>query len=865
MEDETRLFTKDELEKMTATLAKHKKHPILFVGSGISMRYLNTPTWKELLKRISNKVNFDYKILKDRYGDNMPIIAQELEFYAVRSATLEDIKSKSCREIYRDVIAEIINEFPLDKIDCEEISEFKKMRPVYIVTTNYDELLETIYDSKYEVIIGRKSLIDSRAETEKEGILFKIHGCITEPSSIVITKEDYEDFNSKMKYIQSKLLTLFWENPLVFMGYGLGDDNIKNILTTLVEEKEHAERSDFANAVWILNKANGDDFVEKKEIELMAGKKIVVTYFELRDFYKFYRAINNVLNKPEFKELRFNVSKDELIKLLIEPLYSRQDKLEVAVRELLQNALDACKMRGVSAKIKIGLLKEDGICYLHVEDNGEGMSLPEINDYFLTVGKSGKINQKKGLIGQFGIGILTIFCIGDYAEVYTKMKDKSQFSFKIEMKNGKDTADWLHDVDDLCDEESYTIIKIKISEDILCRIKKVSLYDFKKLSGLSRYFFKDDYSIEICHFEENEKLPTLNFEHGFLKVDDELKISKKITSYLVFFDDDDELSDNTNKPGSIHNEFGKVLFNDMLYDARYDKENNYKQLNKFALPFLVINIQDPSERSGELQIGLSREDIQISGNFMKKIATNIYRLVINRALSGLKELINAKDSEHSVFEIKRILTSLHPIIQNNCDLFFQNNKVKFAQSGQIFCDYVSIWGTAEISSELYNHVYKDTNSMVLHKNLVMHKSSIADLIESDRLVCISFKYLSKYLINATNQHNGFRTKAVICLLKKLGFNDEIESKPEIAWGFVSNYKESIKLSIEKLLCARGLFWFDSENKPSESGSILKCRDMHMIVFNSYVMENMIDVDFANVLQEQFDETTELKKFIDIYK
>ena len=53
--------------------------------------------------------------------------------------------------------------------------------------------------------------------------------------SIVLTREDYDYFNEKKKYLSSKLLTYFAEHPLFFLGYSLNDPNIINILSDIDE------------------------------------------------------------------------------------------------------------------------------------------------------------------------------------------------------------------------------------------------------------------------------------------------------------------------------------------------------------------------------------------------------------------------------------------------------------------------------------------------------------------------------------------------------------------------------------------------------------------------------------------------------
>jgi hypothetical protein len=50
---------------------------------------------------------------------------------------------------------------------------------------------------------------------------------------LIITKEDYEEFNNKSTYLSAKLLTYFCEHLLIFIGYSATDANIRAILSDI--------------------------------------------------------------------------------------------------------------------------------------------------------------------------------------------------------------------------------------------------------------------------------------------------------------------------------------------------------------------------------------------------------------------------------------------------------------------------------------------------------------------------------------------------------------------------------------------------------------------------------------------------------
>ena len=112
-----------------------------------------------------------------------------------------------------------------------------------------------------------------------------------------------------------------------------------------------------------------------------------------------------------------------------EQLYGRDaDRLNVALREIIQNAADAISARrsltdvGFTGRITVRLKsRADGILVLHVDDDGVGMSQATLSTDLLDFGKSFWASERASRefpgihasgyspIGQFGIGFFSIF------------------------------------------------------------------------------------------------------------------------------------------------------------------------------------------------------------------------------------------------------------------------------------------------------------------------------------------------------------------------------------------------------------------------------------------------------------------------
>lgn len=141
------------------------------------------------------------------------------------------------------------------------------------------------------------------------------------------------------------------------------------------------------------------------------------------------------------KDVKFRVSND-VIPNLIKPLYGESP--ECGLREIIQNACDACKQRIAileDAKdqekyfVEIHLNKAvESNWELIVKDYGVGMDEQTILDKYFVVGESSKRDlQEMDVVGQFGIGALAAFLLGDIVEVKTYAGNENNvYNFKYQ-------------------------------------------------------------------------------------------------------------------------------------------------------------------------------------------------------------------------------------------------------------------------------------------------------------------------------------------------------------------------------------------------------------------------------------------------
>ena len=111
----------------------------------------------------------------------------------------------------------------------KELFQNLKNKVSAVITTNYDQFLEKeIFNNDYTVFRHQYELFSADSYNSAE--IYKIHGCVTDADSIIITEKDYKEFTDSRKLVIAKMLTLFSESPIVFLGYSFTDENIRNIV-----------------------------------------------------------------------------------------------------------------------------------------------------------------------------------------------------------------------------------------------------------------------------------------------------------------------------------------------------------------------------------------------------------------------------------------------------------------------------------------------------------------------------------------------------------------------------------------------------------------------------------------------------------
>lgn len=210
------------------------KSVTFFFGSGLS-KYLTggtAPSWPELLVDLTQKIDDTKESLGQKLfnTDTRGSKTSKYDLYVCAQILELEYRRRgfNVREAVVEVLASRISEETISKSKVAALASFfANYSDINLVTTNYDTLLSD------HILAGAFSRVFVEGSTvPKANIganIFHLHGCVTDPESIVLTINDYFRFQHQDTYLSRKFYTLLQETTVVILGYSLGDFNLNSI------------------------------------------------------------------------------------------------------------------------------------------------------------------------------------------------------------------------------------------------------------------------------------------------------------------------------------------------------------------------------------------------------------------------------------------------------------------------------------------------------------------------------------------------------------------------------------------------------------------------------------------------------------
>jgi len=375
---------------------------------------------------------------------------------------------------------------------------------------------------------------------------------------------------------------------------------------------------------------------------------------KLKSFAIKYRRIRTNIDDVEFfsktvdylpKSISFD-SDPELLKLLIAPLYG--DDPSYGVRELLQNAVDACKelkelniIQNYEPKIAVNASKKGSKYIFEIIDNGIGMTESTIVGYFLKAGASFRNSDawrdnfedkehksKVERTGRFGIGLLASFLIGDKIEVETMHHSQIEgYHFKTKLSDSQINIVKRNNC------EKGTTIRIEINEERFDKLESIDWKSWYKLKDVSITFNGKDIEDTI-----NEKQYI------------ELKQDEYTSVYWSFYGERYRYGRLICNGFYIPSGINKLISS---IDVPHSSSEDYEDF--FHIPSLMI-----IDKEGKLPLSLSRKELTqkefgFDDDLIKAMSRTIFNGLLEKSIN-LGNIIEYPRYRHAIFDSQPFYT-----------------------------------------------------------------------------------------------------------------------------------------------------------------------------------------------------------------
>lgn len=199
----------------------------LFVGAGLSIN-AGFPTWELLLLELIDKVKKETRTSSSKTDELITLVNNPTKYMLV---------AEEIRDLLHTELPKYIKvRFDDKKIEPTILHEkLQKINHNYIITTNYDLLIENAYVKVNGRMPNVYTYKDSSSINynlyERENFILKAHGDSSRaPEEIILTENDYRRILYNERGYQSILQTIFSTSNILFLGVSLNDPELNLLL-----------------------------------------------------------------------------------------------------------------------------------------------------------------------------------------------------------------------------------------------------------------------------------------------------------------------------------------------------------------------------------------------------------------------------------------------------------------------------------------------------------------------------------------------------------------------------------------------------------------------------------------------------------
>ncbi|MGB7061012.1 MAG: SIR2 family protein [Candidatus Zixiibacteriota bacterium] len=255
--------------------AYKKKKLVLFVGAGLSAM-CGLPTWKQLMLQFIKECENhscdgkQLRWLKAWHGKREYARVAERCYQILPTDSFIGVLTKACKKKS--------NPGGLHKV-------ITSLELPCLITTNYDQILERSYAQFKRTTVSVFTHLPAQisvANDEDGFYIFKIHGDIDRPETLIVTQSHYDGIMKNNKSLELYLNAILFNHKLLFVGYSISDPDINYFLDFLKTKLGAYARSHFAIA---------DGLGAKKKEDLRSRFNIITLPVKRNMIEKFFKQL----------------------------------------------------------------------------------------------------------------------------------------------------------------------------------------------------------------------------------------------------------------------------------------------------------------------------------------------------------------------------------------------------------------------------------------------------------------------------------------------------------------------------------------------------------------------------------------------
>jgi NAD-dependent SIR2 family protein deacetylase len=240
---------------------------LFFVGAGVSA-LSGYPEWSRLVQEFEKGIDMQMVNVREKHIDDFP----DCPFKGYSSDELLRIPQKFYAAKGKSKYNKILNDFFIIENNSNKIHDMMlELNPAHFITTNYDKLIEKA------CVKGHKnyssiSCDSDVAKVSSSNYILKVHGefkPIIDGKDVVLKENDYINYDTNLPLINNLAKSLVATNTVVFIGYGLNDYNINQMLNWVKRIQGNDFRHYFVRVDYNRLKASERKYYEKMGMNII--------------------------------------------------------------------------------------------------------------------------------------------------------------------------------------------------------------------------------------------------------------------------------------------------------------------------------------------------------------------------------------------------------------------------------------------------------------------------------------------------------------------------------------------------------------------------------------------------------------------